>query len=85
MRREDRSLVERRLRANPYQSLERGKGIRVAEWLVGQKVDVVLSRERLHGRGPTYVFHDAGVVLKMTKAQGVEAAIKTVPPGASEG
>ena len=76
LRRDDHSLVERRVVANPYQSLERGKGIRVAEWLVGQKVDVVLSRERLHGRGPAYVFRDAGVALKMTKAQGVEAAVK---------
>ena len=69
LRREDCSLVERRLLANPYQSFERGKGIRVAEWLVGQKVDVVLSREHLHARGPAYVFRDAGAALKMTKAQ----------------
>ena len=76
LRRDDHSLVERRVVANPYRSLERGKGIRVAEWLVGQKVDVVLSREHLQGRGPAYVFRDGGVALKMTRAQGVEAAVK---------
>jgi predicted Fe-Mo cluster-binding NifX family protein len=85
LRREDRLLVERRLLANPFQSLERGKGIRVAEWLVGQKVDVVLSREHLHGRGPAYVFRDAGVELRKTEAKNIELAIKAMPPDASEG
>jgi predicted Fe-Mo cluster-binding NifX family protein len=38
-------------------------------------VDVVLSREVLHGRGPAYVFRDAGVELKATEAQEVDVAI----------
>ena len=75
LRGDDRSLVERRVVSNPYRTLERGKGIRVAEWLIGQKVDVVLSREVLHGRGPAYVFRDAGVELKATEAQEVDVAI----------
>lgn len=79
LRRDDHSLVERRAVANPYQSLERGKGIRAAEWLVGQKVDVVLSREHLHGRGPAYVFRDAGVELRMIEAESIEAAIEMAP------
>jgi len=73
--RDGHSLVERRVLANPHQSLERGKGIRVTEWLVGEKVDVVLSHEQLHGRGPSYVFRDAGVELKMIKEREVDAAI----------
>jgi cation diffusion facilitator family transporter len=75
LRGDDQSLVERRVVSNPYRTLERGKGIRVAEWLIGQKVDVVLSREVLHGRGPAYVFRDAGVELKATEAQEVDVAI----------
>ena len=85
LRRDDHSLVERRVVANPYQSLERGKGIRVAEWVVGQKVDMVLSREHLHRRGPAYVLRDADVELRKTEARNVEVAIKTVPPDVSEG
>ena len=85
LRREDRSLVERQLLTNPYQSLERGKGIRVAEWLVGRKVDVVLSRERLHGRGPAYVFRDAGVELRIIEAESVEAAIEMAPSDPTAG
>jgi predicted Fe-Mo cluster-binding NifX family protein len=75
LRRDDHSLVERRLAANPFQNVERGKGIRVAEWLVAQKVDVVLSREALQGKGPAYVLRDAGIELRLTEAVDPEAAV----------
>lgn len=75
LHRDDHSLVERRVTTNPYRTLERGKGIRVAEWLIGQKVDMVLSREVLRGRGPAYVFRDAGVELKLIESEEVDAAI----------
>ncbi|MGB5641066.1 MAG: hypothetical protein WBM63_18290, partial [Sedimenticolaceae bacterium] len=75
MHRDDHSLKERRVITNPYRTLERGKGIRVAEWLVSQKVDVVMSREILHGRGPAYVFRDAGVELKVIETDDIDAAI----------
>jgi predicted Fe-Mo cluster-binding NifX family protein len=73
--RERRSLVERRVTVNPFRDVERGKGIRVAEWLVEQKVDVVLSREALQGKGPAYVLRDAGIELRSTEAQEPEAAV----------
>ena len=60
---------------NPFSTVERGKGIQVAEWLVAQKVDVVLSRETLQGKGPAYVLRDAGIELQPTAAQDPEAAI----------
>lgn len=55
---------EQQILANPYAEEERAKGIQVAEWLVAQKVDVVLLRESLRGRGPIYVFGDAGVEMQ---------------------
>ena len=75
LHRQDGSLVERRVLANPYRTLERAKGMRVAEWLITHKVDVVLTREQLDGRGPPYVLRDAGVELRMTSARDVESAI----------
>jgi cation diffusion facilitator family transporter len=68
-------LVERRVVVNPFNSVERGKGIRVAEWLIAQKVDVVLTREELQGKGPAYVFSDAGVELRLTKEKKPETAV----------
>lgn len=49
--------------------------MRVAEWLIDQKVDVIVSREDLLGKGPTYVFRDAGVELWPTAAQDLAAAV----------
>ena len=75
VQRDGHSLVERRVVKNPFSAVERGKGIRVAEWLVAQKVDVVLSREALQGKGPAYVLRDAGIELQLTGAQDPEAAV----------
>ncbi len=61
--------------ANPYLAVEKAKGIRVAEWLVGLKVDVVLLREDLQGKGPTYVFGDAGVEMRLTQAATLAEAV----------
>jgi predicted Fe-Mo cluster-binding NifX family protein len=73
--REDGTVAEQRVVANPHRLQERGKGIRVAEWLVSQKVDVALVTEDLHGKGPEYVFRDAGVVLRRTDATTIGGAI----------
>ena len=75
LQRDDHTLVERRVAANPFTAVERGKGICVAEWLVAQKVDVVLTREALQGKGPSYVFGDAGIELRQTEARDPETAI----------
>jgi cation diffusion facilitator family transporter len=61
--------------ANPHRDVEKAKGIRVAEWLVTLKADVVLLRESLHGKGPEYVFADAGVAMRGTKAATLAEAI----------
>ena len=55
---------------------ERAKGIRVAEWLVEQKVDLVFLRESLRGKGPVYVFGDAGVEMRETEAPTLEEALE---------
>ena len=76
LRLSDQSVVERHLAANVFRDIERGKGIRVAEWLAAQKVDVVLSREDLQSKGPAYVLRDAGIELRLTKAHEPESAIR---------
>ncbi|MBN1657914.1 MAG: cation diffusion facilitator family transporter [Anaerolineae bacterium] len=54
--------------ANPHMDVEKAKGIRVGEWLVGLKVDMVVLREDVQGKGPAYVFADAGVETRLTGA-----------------
>ena len=64
----DKVVEEQEVLVNPYLGEERAKGIRVAEWLVTLKVDVVLLQEDLRGKGPVYVFGDAGVEMRKTEA-----------------
>ena len=71
----DGAIEEQQVVTNPHQAVERAKGIQVAEWLVGQKADVVLLKESLRGKGPLYVFGDAGVEMRETEATTLEEAL----------
>lgn len=77
----DRTLEHQSIQRNPYAEVSKAKGIRVAEWLVRKKRDVVLTKESLKGRGPEYVFSNAGVDLRETRARTLQEAIATAAPG----
>jgi len=64
--------------ANPHLEQEKAKGIRVAEWLVDQKVDVVLLQENLRGKGPAYVFGDAGVEIELVETATLAEALEQI-------
>jgi predicted Fe-Mo cluster-binding NifX family protein len=64
----DNRAEDQRILPNPHKALDSGKGIRVAEWLVDQEADVVLLRDEMSGRGPLYVFGDAGIKVQKTAA-----------------
>ena len=81
VRLEDGAVTERRMLVNPYLEEERAKGIRVAEWLVEQKVDVVFLKESLRGKGPVYVFGDAGVEMRETGAGTLDEAVEEAKRG----
>ncbi len=75
LRADDRRLERQEIVPNPYRDVEKAKGIRVSEWLVGLKIDVVLLREDVQGKGPAYVFADAGVEVRLTQANTLREAI----------
>jgi len=72
----DGAVESQQVITNPHREEEKAKGIRVAEWLVAQKADVVLLRESLRGKGPVYVFGDAGVEMKMAEGATVAEALE---------
>jgi cation diffusion facilitator family transporter len=74
-RRSDGMVKQQEVISNPYQDLSKAKGIRVAEWLVSQKVDQVVLKENLQGKGPEYVFANAGVEKRLTEADTVSLAL----------
>jgi cation diffusion facilitator family transporter len=71
----DQSIEKKVLVENPYKNVETAKGIRVAEWLVGQNVDHVLMKEDLSRKGPGYVLSNAGVQSTLTAAENLDEAV----------
>lgn len=68
--------VERQtLLSNPYTTVAKGKGIKVAEWLVEKKVDTVLAKEDIKHKGPGYVFANAGVSLQRVDQDTLDQAL----------
>ncbi len=62
----DGNIEREEIVTNPHTKVPKAKGIRVAEWLLEHKVDVVVVKEDLHKKGPAYVFADAGVELQVS-------------------
>ena len=79
----DHAVEKQEVVQNPHREVEKAKGIRVAEWLVSQKVDRVILRESLQGKGPEYVFHDAGIEMIRTEAETVSLALQAFNQEAS--
>jgi cation diffusion facilitator family transporter len=75
VRRADGAVEAHEIIANPRRHQERARGIRVAEWLVARKVDVVLLKKDVQGKGPAYVLRDAGVEQRRTDATTVSEAL----------
>ncbi len=71
----DQKVEGQEIVANSHTDVPKAKGIRVAEWLVEQKVDVLLMHEDLQGKGPIYVFGEAGVEILRTPAHTLAEAI----------
>jgi len=75
------AVEEQNVRANPFLAQERAKGIRVAEWLVKQKVDRVFVPKDIEGKGPAYVLHEAGVEIERTDLRTLAEILATHPHG----
>ncbi len=75
----DGTIERQEVIANPHTEVPKAKGIRVAEWLIERKVDVVLLKESLQGKGPEYVFGDGGVETRLTGVTTLAEALAALP------
>lgn len=76
----DIDLKQRKLQgqtvvANLDKDLPKGRGLKVAAFLLGYKPDVVLTKEDLAEKGPGYVFAEAGVETEITEAEDLDQLI----------
>jgi cation diffusion facilitator family transporter len=72
MRVENRNIEEEKILRNPYREEEKGKGIKVSEWLLQNGVDKVYTRKAFDGKGPSYVFSNADVEVMITEDQTID-------------
>ncbi len=63
---------------NPFRSLERQKGVRVAEFLAEHGVDEVISRADLKGKGAGYALEALEVRLSITRHRQLSEVINEV-------
>jgi len=66
---------------NPHLHVPQGKGLKVSEWLVDHKVDEVMLKEDMKGRGPGYVFQNAGVNVSTTQSRTLAEAVEEFMAG----
>jgi len=65
-------VQEEKILRNPYLEEEKGKGIKVSEWLLQNGVDTVYTRKAFDGKGPSYVFSNADVEVIITEDKTID-------------
>jgi predicted Fe-Mo cluster-binding NifX family protein len=68
-------IVKQTIVVNPYAADPRGRGLKVAHWLLDQRVDVLITADDVRGKGPGYALGDAGVMITVTDAIALDAAL----------
>ncbi len=72
IRTEDNAVLSETFHRNPYVKEEKGKGIKVSEWLLGKSVDKVYTPNGFEKKGPGYVFSDADVEVVVAEKLGLD-------------
>ena len=75
-RRTDGQTVLQNAVTNPFSGDPKGRGIKVAHWLVTQNVDVLLTRDDVRDKGPGHALGEAGVDVIVTQATTAEEAVE---------
>jgi cation diffusion facilitator family transporter len=70
LRLKDNQLEKQEIIRNPHTDIKKGKGMRVAEWLVAKNVDELLVTEGIR-QGPGYVLSNAGVKIRLVEANNL--------------
>ena len=65
-------IQEEKILPNPYLNEEKGKGIKVSEWLLENGVDAVCTTKAFDGKGPFFVLSNAEVHVIVTEAKTIE-------------
>ncbi|MBN2333025.1 MAG: cation diffusion facilitator family transporter [Deltaproteobacteria bacterium] len=74
----DGSVVADTILQNPYILEEKGKGIKVANWLLEQGLEIILVRHDLAGKGPGFVLGNADTEILVIADKDAETALTRI-------
>ncbi|KPK26222.1 MAG: hypothetical protein AMJ61_09625 [Desulfobacterales bacterium SG8_35_2] len=63
---------------NPFLHEEKGKGIKVAEWLLENGLDVLIAQRDQAGKGPSFVLGNSGAEILLTEETEVDKILSLV-------
>jgi cation diffusion facilitator family transporter len=72
-------IVSQMIIANPFAGHPKGRGLEVAHWLLEHHVDVVVTADDIRDKGPGHALGDAGVMVVLSQASTLTAAMAEVP------
>ncbi len=75
---DDSTITAEHILSNPFLREEKRKGIKVANWLLEQGVDIVITHRDWAGKGPSLVLGNAGAEILLTAETGAKKAMDTV-------
>jgi len=67
--------VSQTIMANPFADHPKGRGLEVAHWLLEQHVDAVVTPDDIRDKGPGHALGDAGVIVVISQANTLTAAM----------
>jgi len=71
-------ITEERMVRNPFLEEKKGKGIKVASWLLEYGLDVLISPHDHSGKGPGFVLGNGGAQILLTDKQNADHALAAV-------
>ncbi len=74
--RSENDISEERLLKNPFIEEEKGKGIKVATWLLENGLDVLISKHDQSGKGPGFVLGNSGAEILLTSQNTADRALE---------
>jgi cation diffusion facilitator family transporter len=75
MRTDTGAVAKQIIIANPHAADPRGRGLKVAHWLLEQGIDVLITADDIREKGPGYALGDAGVAIVISDVASLDAAL----------
>jgi len=78
LHKENQTIDAKKIMENPHCTVSTAKGLRVAEWLVKQKITHVGIKEDVSHKGPGYVLSSAGIKIRRISSNTLIGAVREV-------